>query len=57
LPDRPVKVQSEAQRTRLNEERNGQHSDEQVRDLQYQISALEARLESAESRITDLEAP
>jgi hypothetical protein len=56
MPDRPVKIQTEGQRTRVNEERTGQHFDEQVRDQQYQSSALEARIASLETRLTDAEA-
>jgi len=55
MPDRPVKITSESQRSRLNEERTGQHFDEQVRDQQYQVSALETRIASLETRMTDAE--
>jgi hypothetical protein len=55
LPESPVKYPSAANLTRENQERNRSFSDEQFRDLQAQLSALLARIASAESRIEVLE--
>ena len=56
MPERPVKFHSADQVNRPNSERNNSHFDEQVRDIQAQISTAQTQLASLQSQIDAIDA-